>query len=256
MYIRTLSLLHLFLMMAALLVALPARAVEVTGQIRGTVIDTDGGPIPGVVVNATSPEMQGARSADTDADGQFVFLALPVGTYKVEAQKAGFRGAFAVVDVSAGATLRIELKLDLAVAGEEITVEATRPVLDVTRTETGATLTKEMLRDIPNASRSYHSSVSLAPGVVGSGNANMHGGYYTGNQYYLDGVNTTDPLTGTFSLNMNFDAIEEIQVITGGMDPEYGRAMGGAINIQTSSGGNVFESSVQILYSGTNTQLY
>ena len=68
--------------------------------------------------------------------------------------------------------------------------------------------------------------------------------------------NTTDPLTNTFSTNMNFDAIEQIEVITGGMDAEYGRSLGGAVNIVTRSGGNKFEGDVQMLYTGTNMQIY
>lgn len=248
---------HVLWILFTFLVSLPAHAVELTGQIRGTISDADGLPIPGVVVNLTSPQMQGGRSADTDGQGEFHFLGLSPGYYRVEAIKPGFKTA--VVDqarVAAGQTVTIQIELQLSVAGEEVIVEATKPVIDVTRTETGITLSKEMLADIPNAGRDYQSAMSLSPGVVGSGNANMHGGYYTGNQYYLDGVNTTDPLTGTFSMNMNFDAIEEIQVITGGMDPEYGRSMGGAVNVQTRSGGNEFEGSVQLLYSGSETQLY
>lgn len=239
-----------------LLMSTKVYAVELTGQIRGTVSDADGLPVPGVVVNLTAPELQGGRSADTEGGGEFRFIGLPPGNYKVEAIKAGFKTTVAEARLSAGQTVTLALTVELAQAGDTMVVEATRPVVDVTRTETGITLSKELLADIPNSGRDYQSAMALAPGVVGGGNANMHGGYYTGNQYYLDGVNTTDPATGTFSLNMNFDAIEEIQVITGGMDPEYGRSMGGAVNVQTQSGGDEFEGSVQLLYSGKNTQLY
>lgn len=242
----------LFLM----LFALPASAVELTGQLRGTLVDTEGLPVPAVVVNLTSPQMLGGRTADTDVEGSFHFLGLAPGEYKVQAIKAGFKTTVAEARVAAGQTITLRLELQLAAAGEEMVITADKPVVDVTRTETGITLSKDMLADIPNAGRDYQSAISLSAGVVGSGNANMHGGYYTGNQFYLDGVNTTDPLTGTFSMNMNFDAIEEIQVITGGMDPEYGRSMGGAVNVATQSGGNEFEGSVQILYSSTATQAY
>jgi len=251
------KLLHALWILFAFLIASPAHAVELTGQIRGTVEDTDGLPVPGVVVNLTSPQqMQGGRSSDTDTNGDFHFLGLTPGDYHVEAIKAGFNTAAVDARVGAGQTITIKLKLELAKAGEVIVVTGTKPVVDVTRTETGVTLSKDMLADIPNSGRDYQSAVALSPGVVGSGNANMHGGYYTGNQFYLDGVNTTDPLTGTFSMNMNFDAIEEIDVITGGMDPEYGRSMGGAVNVTTQSGGNEFEGSVQLLYSSTHTQLF
>ncbi len=247
---------HSLWILFLLLISLPVHAVELTGQLRGTVVDVDGLPVPAVVVNLTSPQMLGGRSSDTDGQGAFHFLGLVPGEYKVEAIKAGFKTTVAEARVAAGQTVTLRLELQLAAAGEELIVEAVKPVVDVTRTETGITLSKDMLADIPNSGRDYQSAVSLSAGVVGGGNANMHGGYYTGNQYYLDGVNTTDPLTGTFSMNMNFDAIEEIQVITGGMDPEYGRSMGGAVNVATQSGGNEFEGSVQILYSGTSTQLY
>ena len=246
------SLLALFI----LLMSLPVYAVELTGQIRGTVSDVDGLPVPGVVVNLTAPELQGGRSQDSGGGGEFRFIGLPPGNYRVEAIKAGFKTTVAEARLAAGQTVTLALTVELAQTGEAMIIEATRPVVDVTRTETGITLSKELLADIPNSGRDYQSAMALAPGVVGGGNANMHGGYYTGNQYYLDGVNTTDPATGTFSLNMNFDAIEEIQVITGGMDPEYGRSMGGAVNVQTQSGGNEFEGSAQLLYSSTGTQLY
>lgn len=247
---------HTLWILFVLLVSLPAHAVELTGQLRGSVVDVDGLPVPAVVVNLTSPQMLGGRSSDTDVQGTFNFLGLAPGEYKVEAIKAGFKTTVAEARIAAGQTITMKLELQLAAAGEEMVIEATKPVIDVTRTETGITLSKEMLADIPNAGRDYQSAISLSAGVVGSGNANMHGGYYTGNQFYLDGVNTTDPLTGTFSMNMNFDAIEEIQVITGGMDPEYGRSMGGAVNVSTQSGGNEFEGSVQILYSSDKTQLF
>ena len=250
------KLLRMLTLLAALLMSLPAFAVELTGQIRGLVQDADKSPVPGTVVNLTSPQMQGGRTEEANADGQFVFIGLPPGYYTLEAIKPGFNKWVVETRVGAGETISLKVELKLAGEGDVMVITADKPVIDVTRTETGTTLSKEMLADIPNAGRDYQSAVSLSAGVVGSGNANMHGGYYTGNQFYLDGVNTTDPLTGTFSMNMNFDAIEEIQVITGGMDPEYGRSMGGAVNVTTQSGGNEFEGSVQLLYSGTNTYLY
>jgi len=98
----------------------------------------------------------------------------------------------------------------------------------------------------------------MAAGVSdnGTGNPNMRGGLSYGNQYYVDGVNTTDPITNTFSMNMNFDAIEEIEVITGGMDAEYGRSLGGAVNIVTRSGSNEFHSDLQLLFDSHKTKIY
>jgi len=248
----------LMLASAFLLASLPAAAVELTGQIRGVVVDTDGLAVPSVELVLTSEKMQGDARTNSGPDGQFRFVGLPVGEYRLQASMAGFQPKAITVRVAAGLSANVDVELSTAMAGEELIVEEEAAIVDVTSTRTGAVLTKEMLRDIPNAGRDYQGATALAAGVVsnGSGNPNMRGGLSYGNQYYVDGVNTTDPLTNTFSMNMNFDAIEEVQVITGGMDAEYGRAMGGAVNVVTRSGGNEFHGDVQVLYNNTAMQVY
>ena len=131
------------------------------------------------------------------------------------------------VHVASGQTANVRLKMNLE-SDDNMLIEADTPVVDTTSTRTGAVMTKEMLRDIPNAGRDYQGAMNFAPGVVdnGSGNPNMRGGLSYGNQYYVDGVNTTDPLTNTFSMNMNFDAIDEVRssqaVWTLSMDVAWG----------------------------------
>ena len=84
----------------------------------------------------------------------------------------------------------------------------------------------------------------MAAGVTGGANPNVGGASGNENTYLMDGVNITDPVTGTFSLNFNFDAIEQLQVLTSAYDPEYGQNLGGAINIVTETGGNTLEFNV------------
>lgn len=245
------------LSLLALLAVDSAWAVEVTGQIRGTVTDADGLPIPGVVVTVASPNFQGGASSTTNEDGAFRFPALPPGEYTVEARKDAFLPYRATgLLVSAGGTSGLEVQLKLAQGSAELTIEEVKPAIDTQRVQTGAVLTRETLRDIPNRGRSYQSATAIAPGVVGSGNANVRGSHSDSNQFYVDGVNNTDPMTGTFSQNMNFDAIEEIQVVTGGMDAEYGRSLGGAINVVTRSGGNEIHGDAQFLHSNKLFQVY
>jgi hypothetical protein len=245
------------LTLLALLTARPALAVEVTGQIRGQVVDAEGMAIPGAQVTVSSPNYLGGATATSDEDGRYRFLALPPGEYTVVIQKSGFVGyqASGLLIVSGGvAELTSELKL--AKAGEELTIKAVKPTVDTQKVQTGAVLTRETLRDIPNEGRSYQSATAFAPGVTGGANPNVRGAFDDGNQFFVDGVNNTDPMTGTFSQNMNFDAIEEVQVITGGMDAEYGRSLGGAINIVTRSGGNEFHGDAQLLYTNQSVQIY
>lgn len=248
--------LQALLTLMILLPALPAFAVELTGGLAGTVVDDDGLPVPAALITIRSEALQGNRQASTDGDGHFRFLALPVGEYEVTAQAPGFHEGKARARINSGLTSRLDLKMSVAQAGETITVTEMRPPLDATNARTGTVMSREQLRDIPSAGRDYQGVMEFAPGVVGRGNPNMRGGLSFGNQYFVDGVNTTDPVTNTFSVNMNYDAIEEFQVITGGMDAEYGRAMGGAINVVTRSGGNKFTADMQLLYSGTATQVY
>jgi len=231
--------------------ASPAHAVDLTGQIVGQVLDDGGLEVPGVVVTARSPKLQGERTAQTPFDGRFRFPGLPPGTYVVTAEKPGFNTWVAEgIQVSVGGTITLNVELALAEAGEVFTVMAEIPIVDTEKTRTGVTMNSEMLKDLPG-DRSYQGLLTSAPGVVdndGDGNPNMHGGFDTSNQFYVDGVNTTDPLTNTWSANMNYDAIEEVQIITGGMDAEYGRSLGGAVNVVTKSGGNEFEATGTILY--------
>ena len=238
-----------------LLLLSTAQAAETSGQIKGHVLDGGGIAVPGTQLSLSSSALLGDRSVETEADGRFRFPALPPGRYRLEASKPGFHNWVAEdLRVELGGAATVVVVLELAQAEEVITVVAGNPVVDVERTRTGVTLDREFLRDLPTAARSYQGAVSVAPGVVGSGNANIHGGFDSSNQFYVDGVNTTDPLTNTFSLNMNYDAIEEIQVITGGMDAEYGRSLGGAVNIVTRSGGNEFEGDVTVFYSDESFQ--
>ncbi len=248
----------LFTLLLLLLGSRDAAAVELTGTLRGTVEDPDGLAVPEVVLTLSSPQLQGVKHETSDAEGQFRFLALPVGDYVLKAELPGFQTQTVSVRVRAGAALAADLTLVPSVGTAEVVVQAEAPVVDTRSTRTGITMSREMLRDIPSQGRDYQGAMSNAPGTVdnGTGNPNMRGGLSFSNQYFVDGVNTTDPITNTFSMNMNYDAIEELQVITGGMDAEYGRAMGGAVNIVTRSGGNTFEGDAQLLYSSTATQVY
>ncbi len=245
------------LTLLALLQTPHAQAAEVTGQVRGEVVDADGLAVPGVTISVRGANLIGGATATTDENGAYRLPALPAGEYKVEARKEGFLPYQATgVRVATGQTTGLDIALALAVGTEELTVQEVKPALDVQRVSSGAVLSRENLRDIPNPGRDYQSATSFAPGVVGSGNVHARGGFDNGNQFYIDGVNNTDPVTGTFSQNMNFDAIEELQVVTGGMDAEYGRSLGGAVNIITRSGGNTFQGDAQLLYSSEKTRLY
>lgn len=243
---------RLTVLVLLLLVGFPAHAVDLNATLKGVVADTDGLPVPNAEVRIESPELITAQNTLTDEEGRYRFAALPPGEYVVKVKHPGFAPwESGVLKVALGATISIDITLAPAGSGETITVVGSAPAVDVESVQTGAVLDADFLKNIPNA-RDYQSAISMAPGIVGSGNPNTHGGFDSANQFYIDGVNTTDPLTNTFSMNMNYDAIESIEVITGGMDAEYGRSLGGAFNIVTKSGGNEFEGNVFLQYGDEN----
>lgn len=223
---------------AASLLPFHAFAVETTGSLKGVVQDSSGTALPGITVVVTSDAMiGGARTVLTDDQGRYRFPALPIGKYVVKAQHEGFRTAESHTYLGIGAEVVVDFAMQLPTAEETFVITDVRPVVDTEKTESGATLDSTFLKNIPSG-RTYQGAIQFVPGVTGGGNPNVHGETLYSNSYLLDGVNITDPVTHTFSTNFNFDAIEAIEVITGGYDAEYGQATGAIVNIVTKSGGN------------------
>ena len=211
------------------------------GNIKGTAVDEGGLPIPGVLITVSSANLMGKRQSQSDAQGNFLLAELPPGTYNLEASRKGFstvRRTNLIVKV--GSNSIVNLTMPLEGVGAEIVVEEKRTVIDTESGNQGSVLTREFLERIP-AGRSYQQAAQLAVGVTGGSNPNVGGASSQENTYLMDGVNITDPVTGTFSLNFNFDAIEQLQVLTSAYDPEYGQNLGGAINIVTDTGSNTLE---------------
>ncbi|MBX2797208.1 MAG: carboxypeptidase regulatory-like domain-containing protein [Myxococcales bacterium] len=242
--------------LVALLVALPSWA-QTTGQLRITVVDTEMQlEIPQVTLRLEGENLiGGVQERQTNALGQFLFTELPPGNYNLEASKGGF-GGVTVRDIRINISRTTPLTVELSTQqGEEVVVKATRDAVDTESTSRSQILTKEFLEKIP-AGRSYQTAVTFAAGVTdnGTGNPNMGGGAFNENTYMLDGVNITDPVTGTFSLNFNFDAIQQIEVLLGGYMPEYGTSLGGIINLVTRSGNNNLEYQARIFYNNGNVR--
>ncbi|MBM4364776.1 MAG: TonB-dependent receptor [Deltaproteobacteria bacterium] len=228
-------------------VASPAYA-SAAGTIKGQVVDDGGLAIPGVLVTISSEKLiGGAQQYTADADGNFVFPELPPGQYKIEAQKQGF-GKVTKTGVQVAVGRVTTVTLEMKYGGETVIIEEKAKAVDTEAVAHSTTFNKDYLSRIPTG-RSYQSVIESAAGVIGGGNAMAAGASGDENTWVLDGVNVTDPVTGTFSTNFNYDAIEEIQVITGGFDPEYGESLGAAFIVVTSSGGNTLEVKTSAQYS-------
>jgi hypothetical protein len=241
----------------AVLALLPICAfAATTGSIAGTVTDGTGAALPGVTVTAEGPQLQGRRTTVSDARGAYTLSLLPPGTYRVELALGGFDTvAKSNVRVALDTTTPLDATMAIGATSEAITVTAEAVVVDPTQTAVQQNFGPRHLAyaTIGTAGRSYQSVVQQAPGVAGGANPQVMGANLGQNNYMLDGVNTTDPVTHTFGSNLPFDAIQEVSVQMLGKDAEYGRAIGGVVNVVTKSGGNTFSGSLDARF--TNDSL-
>jgi outer membrane receptor protein involved in Fe transport len=228
----------------AVLTLLPFTAyAATTGNINGTVTDGTGAALPGVTVTVSGPSLQGARTAVTNSAGEFNLALLPPGNYRVEFGLGGFDTVVREnVRVSLDQSTPLNATMALGAVAEAITVTAEAVVVDPTQTTVQQNFGTQHLKyaTIGSAGRTYQNVLQQAPGVAGGSNPQVMGANLGQNNYMLDGVNTTDPVTHTFGSNLPFDAIQEVSIQTLGKDAEYGRAIGGVINVVTKSGGNEF----------------
>ncbi len=237
--------------------AIPLRA-ETAGEIRGRVLDEAGASLPGMTVMVESRKAGiSGRGALTDAAGAFRVPALPPASdYRVKASGAGRTVVIiSEVEVVAGrpTALTITLPTESALR-EQVKVRATPPVVNPEETSTTTRFSSEFVDSLPILGRDYQDVLVLAPGVTdvdGDGNPNIHGARDTDTLTVVDGVTTTDPLTGKMGAQLNIESIQEIEVKTTGASAEFGRAQGGTVNILTKSGGNDFAGSFKFYWRGS-----
>jgi hypothetical protein len=248
---RRSSVLIAIVLMACTGVALAAT----TSRMTGTVQDDQGLPLPGVTVQISSDKLIGGpQVAVTDGNGSFVFNLLPPGHYTVEANLAGFRPAAGELQVALDRTASITFQMVPESFAGEIVVEERVPVVDTTQVNSSVVFDEQFLKNasVGSAGRDYLSVLTQAAGVTnvsgGGGNPSVFGGSVGDNAYLIDGLNTSDPLLGTFGTNFNFDAIQEMNFQTGGFEAEFGQATGGIVNLVTKSGGNDFSGSLDIRF--------
>lgn len=223
-----------------------------TGTIAGVVEDASGGVLPGVTVTLTSQERGTSRSAVTDENGRYVFPALAIGSYTVEANLSGFAPVRLTDNlVETEKTTNVPVQLKVGGLTDSVTVTGETPIVDLTTVTANVRIRKEEFERLP-VGRSYQSLMAQTPGVVGgtvTGNSNINtlGAPNNSNLYVMDSVDTTDPTTGTFGANLNFEAIQEVSISTSAVSVEYGRSQGAIVNVITKSGTNTFEGSAKYI---------
>lgn len=234
-----------------------AQDVLTKGTIGGTVTDAAGAAIPGATITVTG--QTGTRTAITSEDGIFRIENLDPGTYTVRVEQTGFKSALANnVTVFVGRESTLNLKLEPGEISATVDVTADVGGIDQQSTATGQNLNDQLFQNVP-VQRQVSSLFYLSPGATdsingGRDNPSIAGGSALDNLYVADGVNITNSAfggIGTFSRSygalgtgINTSFIKEVQVKTGGFEPQYGQSIGGIVNIITQSGGNEYHGSI------------
>ena len=242
-------------MIVIVLTFLSAPAFAAAG-VHGTIVDADG-PVIGAIVELLPDGQTSGKAVVTGVDGGFLFKDVAPGSYKV---RAAFSGGDPVVSptfvVKAGTTFELS-PLSLAIETVEVQASAT-DVQQKGNTTSGETFQAEKLAYLPSA-RSYTELLKIAPGVSeDTGGADrtgapagvsVYGSSAQESSYIIDGINTTSIDTGRPSTNINYDLIDKIEIKTGGYNAEFGGAQGAVVNVETKTGGNLFEGSVNLYLS-------
>ncbi len=203
---------------------------DTAGKIAGTVTDSKtGDPLPGVnvVIDGT---MMGAA---TNADGSYVILNVSPGTYTLKFMTIGYTTKRTEsVRVSVGLTTKINASLSQTVLEmDEVSVVASRPVIEVDRTNSAAYMAADEISELPVTE--VHELIQLQAGVTTDADGELHfrGGRSGEVAYLVDGIPVTNRFDGGSSIEIENEVIQELQVISGTFNAEYGQAQSGIINV-------------------------
>jgi Carboxypeptidase regulatory-like domain len=229
-----------------------------SGRILGTVFDPQRAGIPGATVTVTNLATNIARTALTDAEGNYVITPLDPGTYRISAEVPGFQTAVREeLTLTVGQAARVELSLNLGGLTTEVQVVAETPLLNTESATLSEVITNEQIVDLPLNGRGFHELARLTSGVAllpPTGNTqpvrpevvngNVIGGV-AGSQtrFLLDGVDITEEHQGGTWIQTSVDALQEFSVQQNAYSAEFHGA-GATFNVTTKSGGNVYHGSV------------
>jgi len=235
-----------------------AHAQSGLGVLTGRVIDSDSlAPLPDVVVIATSPGLQGEQSGLTDSAGTYRLPQLPIGVYTLRFERGGHRPYRRDgIELRADQTIRLNVELLPESISQDVLIVGRPPTVDVGSTQTGLVIGSDFAERIPivrstqGGLRDVQDLALAAPqtqrdlyGVAINGTTSPE------NQYLLDGLSVNDTGYGPSGTPFSVEFAQELNVITGGYLPEYGRTNGGVLSVISKSGGNEFHGSVFGTYS-------
>lgn len=236
------------------------RAQEVGATLSGTVLDANGGGIPSTNIEVTNQATGIAVKTVSGDNGDYVLPSLAPGTYRLTAEKTGFRTAVLTdITLVVFQRARMDVHLDVGEVSSRIEVEARAPLVDSTTATVAGTVENQTVVDLPLNLRRFGQLAMLFPGSVQDNGGfassaigspfseatySANGMRTASNNYLIDGIDMKSYTFGGFSLSPSVDSVQEFKVQTTVFSAAFGRMAGSTINLVTKSGTNEIHGSL------------
>ncbi len=232
-----------------------AQETVTSASVSGRVVDPQGAVVPGALVIALDTDTSVQSETVTGSDGRFRFPYLRVGHYEVTVHLQGFSAPTRSLTLTAGAAFDISVALVVGGVEADVTVTSDLTLLEAARTQIAGTVTQDEARTLPLNGRQFLDLALLVPGVSPTNTASaqlfaetsavpgqglsINSQRNFSNSVIVDGLSANDDAAGVSGIPYTVDAVDQFQVVTSGGQAEYGRALGGYLNVVTRSGTNV-----------------
>jgi hypothetical protein len=223
-------------------------------SLSGRVTDPSGATVQAVEASARQQETNTTTTATTDREGRFRFPYLRVGHYEITFRKPGFATESRTLPLTAGSAFELSVSLRLASESTTVVVAGDESATETARSEVAESVGRGEIQQLPLNGRSFLDATLLAPGVSPTNTAanqlfaetaavpgqgiSIGSQRNFSNSFIVDGLSDNDDASGLTGAFYGLDVVEELQVVTSGGQAEFGRALGGYVNMVTRSGGN------------------
>lgn len=249
----------------------------VTGTFVGLVTDSSQAVVPGAQIDFTDVQRGIVKKTVAGADGTYTLPYAQTGQYRVRITAPGFKTFDrSGIELTLGATVRIDARLEVGDVSESISVTQTQPLLQTDKSEIQRNMEPKAIVDLPRLGRNYQTSLLLIPGAnipanywnpensynsqVGNGNQDtiVNGTPVSANSYLMDGVLNKENVLSTTMVLPPPEAIGEVQVTTSNYDAESGTVGGALVNVITKAGTNDYHGTASLYHSdsGLNAKNY
>jgi outer membrane receptor protein involved in Fe transport len=249
--------LRFFAVLSLAVMAVPAAFAQQTinyASVSGIVTDPSGAVVVGATVTARATDTNLTSATNSDNQGRFRFPYLKVGQYEIAVRQQGFAETTRSVALTVGAAFELTIPLQMQSAHETVTVDTTLAVIETARTQMAGTVMQNEVKNLPLNGRNFLDLTLLVPGVSPTNTASTQLFAETSavpgqgisvasqrnfsNSFITDGLSANDDAAGLVISFYPLDSVQEFQVVTSGGQAEFGRALGGYINMVTKSGTN------------------